>query len=142
MEAAVIGSEKGISWIKNCLDFLQSKSFYEMRDNKKQLVITIIMKAILEKYYGRQLFDNDTVWHLDDLVLYPYQYFSPKNYYNNVINVSDETYTIHHFNGSWYDGKRSKIKSFVHSILGHLLGRKRYYRLLYNYYLRNTKYEF
>jgi mannosyltransferase OCH1-like enzyme len=141
-EAAIIGSEKGIPWIKECLDFLRDRSFNEMRNNKKQLVITVIMKAILEKYYQRELYDDGKVWHLDNLDLYPYQYFSPKNYYKNTINISDKTYTIHHFNGSWYGNNRNKTKSFIHSIMTGILGRKRYYRILYNYYMRRTKHEF
>ncbi|MDR1672800.1 MAG: hypothetical protein LBS09_04985 [Bacteroidales bacterium] len=37
------------------------------------------------------------------LTLYPASYFSPKNYHSGRIKITQNTYTIHHFDGSWID---------------------------------------
>lgn len=44
---------------------------------------------------GRQQFVANT--HV-----YPVEYFCPKNYYTQEQNITDNTYSIHHYDASWY----------------------------------------
>ena len=43
----------------------------------------------------------------DYLYIYPKDYFCPKSYKTNEINITENTFCIHHFAGSWK--KKSKI---------------------------------
>jgi mannosyltransferase OCH1-like enzyme len=135
-EAAVIGSEPKIGWIKTCLDYYDGKSFYDRNGKEKTVAVPIMMRATLERLYKRPIFDNSQVQHLDDLDLYPYQFFSPKKPYEDKINISADTYCIHYSVGSWCGGCRTKINRYTHSILTTLLGKTRYDNLLYRYHLK------
>lgn len=68
------------------------------------------MKVITEltvKKYGIEL--NNQFQRIDDtLTIYPSDYFCPKDWQTGKINITENTYCIHHFNASWY-GEKEKI---------------------------------
>ena len=41
---------------------------------------------------------------VDEVRVYPVEYFCPKNYLTGVVKVTSNTYSIHHFDGSWHEG--------------------------------------
>lgn len=47
--------------------------------------------------------DEDKMYELEDTVIYPTDYFCPKNFFTGVINTTDNTYSIHHFSASWHE---------------------------------------
>lgn len=49
--------------------------------------------------YGLKL--NNTLQTVNGFTLFPYDYFCPKNYETKVVDLTENTYTIHHFDGSW-----------------------------------------
>lgn len=49
--------------------------------------------------YGLQL--NNTLQTINGFTFFPKDYFCPKDYVTRVIRVTENTYTIHHFDGSW-----------------------------------------
>lgn len=46
---------------------------------------------------------NNTTQTIDGFKLYPKDYFCPKSYGTGELKITNNTYTIHHFNGSWHD---------------------------------------
>lgn len=65
-----------------------------------------------------------------DIYIYPVEYFSPMNMITNKLEVTENTYTIHHYAGSWIS-KRQKIKGKIYRFISnhHLL--KRIYQRTY-----------
>ena len=54
----------------------------------------------------------------------PYTYFSPKDYNIKRIDVTSDTYCIHHFDGKWVKrGFKYEIKILCHKFLYSLFGR-------------------
>jgi mannosyltransferase OCH1-like enzyme len=135
-EAAVIGAEPGIAWVKDCLNYYADKSFYDINGMQKAVTVPIMMKAVLQKHYNRPIFDNSQIQSFGDLILYPYQFFSPKNPYKDQINISSNTYCIHYSLGSWCDGGRGKFKRHIYLMLAKILGKRRYDELLYRHHLK------
>lgn len=91
---------------------------------------------------------NDTggIQQLEHITVYPKDYFCPKNFYSGLVNVTDNTYSIHQFDASWYDEtaqiakknrwKEERIKTvkeywryLPNRILLKLLGETRYEKL-------------
>lgn len=110
IEAAVMGSEAGQEWIKECLDYYEGRHFilgegiFDMRP-----VPLLVNEAVCK----------------NSLEVMPYTYFSPKNYYLGRIDVNSKTYCIHHFDGKWVVRDWKFIsKKIIHSFLFCLLGRK------------------
>ena len=44
---------------------------------------------------------NGTNQHVKGINIYTYDYFHSYDYMSGKIELSDDTYTIHHFNGGW-----------------------------------------
>jgi hypothetical protein len=59
------------------------------------------------------------------LALYPAEYFSPKNIHIEKINITTNTYTIHHYDGSWISKNFAyQAKQALHHLLIFLAGQK------------------
>ena len=123
-EAAVVGAEKGTEWIKNCLDWYNGKSFLTSAGEMKRDVVPRLVKLVLEKKYERKIEDNGKIQHLDGLELYPYSYFSPKNYFTGKIRIKSETVCVHRFASAWGPNEKRKWTLVVHNVVIHLLGKK------------------
>lgn len=76
--------------------------------------------------YG--LVQNNTLQTVNGFTLLPSDYLCPKDYRTGALNVTENTYTIHHFDGSWtsvaqkkYDSARMKLCAQFGFRLGKLL---------------------
>lgn len=95
---SIIGSEKENVMIKKFLDSYNDISF--VRDDgsfDETTNVNRITKILLE--HGLK-FDN-TQQNVKDISVFPKTYFSPLNFDDIKTDFSDNTYTIHHFAGSW-----------------------------------------
>lgn len=53
---------------------------------------------------------ENVVQKLEDIIIYPTEYFCPKDYISGAINITPNTYSIHHYDASWFDEKEQKMK--------------------------------
>lgn len=68
---------------------------------------------------------NDTLQRINDTTIFPKEYFCGKNLETRKLELTDNTYTIHHYAGSWLTPWQ-KFKIFVRRIIG-----KKLYSFLY-----------
>lgn len=132
-EAAVVGAEKGCEWIKGCLDWYQGKSFINKDGSYKRQVVPHLVKMNIEKTYNQKIFDYGKIQHLNGLTLYPYWYFSPKNYFTDKIEIRPETVCVHRFASAWGADEKRKWTLILHNVFIHLFGKKihdKLYRLV------------
>ena len=66
---------------------------------------------------------------MDGLNLYPYFYFSPKNYFTGKIKIKQRTVCIHRFASAWGPNEKRKWTLVVHNIVIHILGKKLHDRI-------------
>jgi len=98
----IMGCEKAFSLFKELLEDYENRVFikktgeYNMTTN-----VTYITNKCLEK--GLQL--NNTLQEVDGFVLYPKDYFCPKNHNTKQIILTKHSVCIHHFDGSWHFAK-------------------------------------
>lgn len=110
IEAAVIGAEKGAEWVKKCLDYYENKPFIKENGSFDMKPAPLIVNAAISNL---------------SFNIYPYYYFSPKDYNIGTINITSQTYCIHHFDGKWIKkGTTYKIKIFIHKTIYFIVGRK------------------
>lgn len=110
IEAAVIGAEKNLSWIKECLEYYDNRPFIKSNGDFDMKPVPLMLKKVLNNRH--------------DIEILPYYYFSPKNYNIQKIEITSETYCIHHFDGKWVTkGIKYKIKVLLHKLLYFFLGR-------------------
>ncbi len=103
IEAATIGAEPGCEWIKKCLDYYKNKNFINERGEQNNRVLPSIIKEVITlnftlkevKYISEISRDKEVVFML------PSDYFSPKNYVSKKLRITNNTFSIHHFAGTW-----------------------------------------
>lgn len=151
-EMAAFGAEKGSQWIKDCLNFYNQQEFINSKGEFNCTPLPKVVKKILQKkgYKLNKIRNiNEAIKKqgVKQLCLFPSDYFSPKSYRTNEINITKNTVCIHHFAGTWkhklnyelFEEKfwdflgcknlnlLNKIKWFPHNLLEKLqqiLGRK------------------
>ena len=113
----IMGAEKGNLWIKDLLDeynyihFLRKDGSYDTTSNTER-----ITKFTIDKY---GLIPKSSYQKLEDgiVTIYPYDYFCPKDWSTGQINITENTYTIHHFSGSWLSKDKKEKLEYKNRIL-------------------------
>jgi len=95
----IMGAEKGNPWAKRELDHYADLSFIMPNGafNTKPNVQIITEHALTHGLIPNGKFQIVN----DELAIFPKDYFCPKSYVDGKIYLTDNTYTIHHFAGSW-----------------------------------------
>lgn len=107
MPTAIMGSVEGGEWIKYLLSYYDDKHFIKPDGTLDVTTnVTTITNMTVEKY-GVKL-DNAYQEVENVLTLYPKDYFCPKDYRTGLINLTDNTICIHHFNASWHSEEERK----------------------------------
>jgi alpha-N-acetylglucosamine transferase len=108
IEAGVFGSEKGSSWILKCMEYYNDRSFIKENGIYDTRELPRVMQFQLEGFKNIVIMQNSQVETVDlllkkedSLFLFPFEYFSAKNYESGKIHATKNTYTIHYFNSSW-----------------------------------------
>lgn len=85
IEAAVMGSEAKLPWLKNSLDFYEGRTFDIAKINTPEVAIPFILKDFV-----------------DEKSVIAAEYFSPLNNLTGMCKITPNTYCVHHFNGEWF----------------------------------------
>ena len=120
----IIGAEKNNIWIKKLLDDYKDRSFYK-EDGSLDLTTNVITITRISKKLGVKL-DGKYQEFSEGVVVYPSEIFSPKSHLSGEINMTNNTYCIHHFNGSWIKNDRKKN---IRPLVIKMIGEENYIRL-------------
>ena len=121
----IMASEKGQEFCKELLNeyngahFLKPDGTYDMTTN-----VTRITNTCLKYGYV----PNNQLQTVKGFTIFPKDYFCPKDYRTMITTVTNNTYTIHHFDGSWLSEEsklarklsRKYAKIMPRSIAGHM----------------------
>ena len=83
--------------------FLKKDGSYDLTTN-----VTTITNSMVA---GGFRLDNTRQDYRGIITMYPKEYFCPKDYRTGKIHLTENTYCIHHFSGSWYTPYQ-RFKSF------------------------------
>ena len=90
---------EGAAWNDEYWKYMNRKPFIRWNGRLNKTPSTVIISRILKKR-GVKL-DNTFQIYDDSLHIFPKDYFCPKDYKTGKITITDNTYCIHHFAGSW-----------------------------------------
>jgi len=114
----IMAAEKGNSWVKRELDYYTNLSF--IRSNGA-FNTTPNVQIITAHALAQGLIPNGCFQVLKGgVAIYPKDYFCPKSYVDGKIYLTDNTYTIHHFAGSWHN--ISPIEKKLTKVFGNVWG--------------------
>lgn len=110
----IMASEKHGKWAGQELEYYQNRHFLK-EDGTLDLTtnVTIITDNLVKDGF---VLNNSYQEHKGILVMYPNDFFCPKQPDDPEINLTENTYTIHHFDGSWMPIKKKLKKRLILSI--------------------------
>lgn len=115
----MMAASKNNEWIKMLLEFYDDKSFTLQNG---ELYNTPNTKTITEQTMSKyDLTLNNKYQVLDgDIHIYPFDYFCAKDWRTGKVHITKNTFTIHHFMGSWVSKKDKtigRVKYFMKLLL-------------------------
>lgn len=110
----IMASEEGSHIIKLLLDRYNDRHFILSDGN---LDLTTNVEEITNVMIPKGLVLNGKKQTVDGFTFYPKDYFCPKDYRTKKLELTENTYTIHHFDGSWVP-ESTRIKSKIVNTVG------------------------
>lgn len=101
------GAEAGNKTIKELRDMYKSISFYNADGS---LNLKPCPYYITEYLTNIGLVRNDSFQSVGELKIYPTEYFAAKDYETGIINTTERTISIHHYNASWQTQKKKRVQ--------------------------------
>ncbi|MFZ7121509.1 MAG: glycosyltransferase family 32 protein [Eubacteriaceae bacterium] len=118
IQTGLMASKPKKHWIKKLLIAYEDKKFINNNGNFDLTAnVSLITKKLIDM--GLNL-GNEFQLMKNGVAVYPIEYFCAKDYRTGKIRKTKNTYTIHHFSGSWLSS-REKIKSKVRKMIGEKL---------------------
>lgn len=112
VSTGIMASEKGGKWAKDNLDDYEGRHF--LREDGS-VDLTTNVETITRYMLPLGFKQNNTFQDFPNLItIYPKDFFSPKSYKDGQIYLTNNTYTIHHFAGSWL---KSPLRIFLSRFL-------------------------
>ena len=102
---AGFGAVKEFHILKELMDFYDGREFVDESDPNKMILCPIYETEILKKH-GLKLDGNFQI--VDDMSVYPVEYFNAKSLYSNNLKITDRTVSIHHCTWTWA-GEKNKL---------------------------------
>lgn len=106
----IMACEKDFLLFKELLNEYENRAFIK-DDGTYDLTTNVI--AITNYCINYGLILNNEKQTINGFTLYPNDYFCPKNYETGKIKCTSNTYTIHHFSGSWLPLKTKVITAII-----------------------------
>ena len=106
ISTGILACKKKFPLFKEFLDYYENRKF--VMENG-MLDTTTNVKIITDICMKYGFIPNNSMQNINNLVIYPKEYFCPKDYKTGFINVTGNTYTIHYFLGSWLPKKEQKF---------------------------------
>lgn len=106
LEVAAFGVEPGLPWVKDCLARYENRPFI----GKKGFFDAEVLPEVVEFILRDKNYPLVDVQNIEEacqasakggIPVFPSRYFSPKSYLTKTVELTPDSYCIHHFDGSW-----------------------------------------
>lgn len=95
----IMASERGGQWVKDLLEAYKNRRFL-LSDGSLNLTTNVQYTNELMISKGAVI-DGSEIYIPGYVRIFPNEYFCPKKWDSNEVTITPQTYTIHHFAGSW-----------------------------------------
>lgn len=115
------GAERGNWLIKAMLKDYDNRHF--LKNGKEDLTPCPVLNSEIAKVKGFSL--DNTVETIDGVTIYPQEYFNPKDTYSRKVMSTENTHSIHHYDGSWLSKqeiKRATLRAKLFNLFGERMG--------------------
>lgn len=89
--------------IKEIMAFYENTHYIFPDGRMEQIPIVPITTNVLKKYGLKA--SADVPYDCGGIMIYPWEYFCPMEFLSNKIEITNKTYTIHHYSATWMSWK-------------------------------------
>lgn len=107
----IMACEKEYEPFKELLSEYNNRKFI-MENGDFNVTTNVAYITNLFTRYGLKL--DNSYQEVQGFVLYPMDYFCAKSFKTGIVHITDNTYTIHHFSGSWLTDEQKRLKEYRH----------------------------
>lgn len=99
----VVGAQPGHKFLKRCVDLTQDLFAANGEFYRSPTITTMTLKEMGLKEYGPQ--------EIEEVTIYPLEYFYPYSWTSKFSPdcIKENTYSIHHWEGTWLKKEQSKV---------------------------------
>lgn len=105
-----IGAEANNEIYKKILLYYESQTF----ETDGNIDTTTVVKRVTEVLKSEGYKGTGEIEKVGNIVIYPTDYFCPMDYENRVINITENTFSIHHYSSSWMP--EEEVKAHINRI--------------------------
>lgn len=107
------GAEAQQAIVKELLDCYKKEIFWKTDGTYQFMACPKLNSKV---FFERGLEEGDSFQMLGEVAVYPSEYFCPKDYQTGRVRCTKNTYSIHHYAGSWLSFKQKLWLLFLHVI--------------------------
>jgi hypothetical protein len=114
----------GLGIYKEILDYYGTLQFKNPDGSNNMTTIVDYTMAVLRKHGLKNI---KGIQKVDEITIYPREYFSPKNIDTKELTITPNTHSIHHYDASWaewYDRASGERGPKLKKVFGEKLGGK------------------
>ncbi|MCQ2246323.1 MAG: glycosyl transferase [Bacteroidaceae bacterium] len=136
IEGGVFGAEKHSPIIAACMEHYVNRSFCLENDEMDKTPLPIVLMNTLNERFGTEVTETPD-FSKKTIQLLPCEYLTAKYSDTGIVKTTNNTYSIHHFAGSWMKQDitsywKHKMKVFFAHVLGDNCVRKISKKLFHN----------
>jgi hypothetical protein len=109
-----MASNKGDYILAEILESYQKEQFINL-DGSYNLKTVVTRVSDIFRKHGFTDKSKD-LQKVANYTIYPPEYFSPKDVATGIVRITENTYTIHHYDASWLDGWQKKVQKKKYQI--------------------------
>ena len=120
LEPAIMGSEKGWELMNRMLSYYSDRHFIKPDGSFDMKPMPLIINEIAQDFLSYKLISNINDFSFDTSVLSVFNadFFSPKISHVPEVNVTKDTYSVHHFEASWFPVEK-KLFRIITKVFGY-----------------------
>ena len=120
----ILAAKPHNKFCKAMIKFYDDNSYKQLAD---ETICTISTKILKEQFNFNNKNINE-IQKLDGVTIYPSQFFCAYDMILKKEEITDETYSIHHYNASWL-GFKAQFTNLIRRIVYKALGKEKYNKL-------------
>ncbi|MCM1577549.1 MAG: glycosyl transferase [Ruminococcus sp.] len=108
------GAQKGSEFVKALLESYEGRHFRQEDGTSDRTAAPLYQSGLMQSMGFNGKNENQQV---ADALIYSSEYFCPKSQRTGVLKITDRSYSIHHYNGSWKTREEISYIKCKHKIL-------------------------
>lgn len=101
-----LAAAPGLGLYKEILDYYSTQHFLNPDGSINQETVVTRTSNILKRHGFK---GNGSIECIDDVYIYPPEYFCPMNYTTGKMTITENTRSIHHYSATWHSGLEELI---------------------------------